>query len=159
MTKAEVDTWCETNKVKCDVKDTYSDTVENGNFISQSIDSEKVIYENDKIVITYSLGKEPTTEQKNALKKAESYSKNMNMSESGIYKQLTSQYGEGFSAEDTQYAIDHLDADYKANALAKAKSYQQNMSMSKNKIYDQLVSKYGEGFTAEEAQYAVDHLD
>ena len=40
MTKAEVDTWCETNKVKCDVKDTYSDTVENGNFISQSIDSE-----------------------------------------------------------------------------------------------------------------------
>lgn len=159
MTKAEVDTWCETNKVDCDIKDDYSDTVANGNFVSQSVDAERVIYENDKIVITYSLGKKPSTEQANALAKAESYSKYMNMSKANIYKQLTSEYGEGFSAEDAQYAIDNLVADYKANALAKAKSYQQNMNMSKSRIYDQLTSEYGEGFTAEEAQYAIDNLE
>ena len=80
------------------------------------------------------------------------------MSKSKIYNQLTSEYGEGFSKEEAQYAIDNLVADYKANALAKAKSYQENMHMSKSKIYDQLTSEYGEGFTAEEAQYAIDNL-
>ena len=83
----------------------------------------------------------------------------MNMSKKSIYDQLTSEYGEKFTAEEAQYAIDHLDADYKANALAKAKTYQQTMSMSKSAIYDQLVSEHGEKFTAEEAQYAIDHLD
>ena len=73
------------------------------------------------------------------------------MSKQGIYNQLTSEYGEGFTPEEAQYAIDHLQADYKANALEKAKSYQENMHMSKKNIYDQLVSEYGEKFTAEEA--------
>lgn len=81
----------------------------NGGFVSQSVDAERVIYENDKIVIIYSLGKKPTAEQSNALKKAESYSNLMHMSKAGIYKQLTSEYGEGFSAEDAQYAIDNLE--------------------------------------------------
>ena len=43
------------------------------------------------------------------LKKAESYSSTMHMSKKGIYKQLTSEYGEGFTDEEAQYAIDHLD--------------------------------------------------
>jgi len=83
----------------------------------------------------------------------------MHMSKQGIYDQLTSEYGEKFAAEDAQYAIDNMTADWNANALAKAKSYQETMSMSKSAIYDQLVSEYGEKFTAEEAQYAIDHLD
>lgn len=99
------------------------------------------------------------TEYKNALKKAESYSSMMHMSKQGIYDQLTSEYGEQFSAEAAQYAIDNLQADYKANALEKAKSYQDTMAMSPNAIYDQLVSEYGEKFTPEEAQYAIDNLN
>lgn len=99
-----------------------------------------------------------TNEQKSALKKAESYSKNMNMSKARIYHQLTSEYGEKFSPEAAQYAIDNLKADYKQNALKKAESYQKNMSMSPDRIYDQLISEYGEQFTPEEAQYAVDNL-
>lgn len=98
-------------------------------------------------------------EYQNALKKAEQYSDVMHMSKQGIYDQLTSEYGEGFPAEAAQYAIDNLDADYKANALEKAKSYYIDMSMSKDAVYDQLVSEYGEQFTAEEAQYAVDNLE
>ena len=59
----------------------------------------------------------------------------------------------------TQYAIDNLQADYKANALEKAKTYYYDMNMSKSGVYDQLISEYGEQFTAEEAQYAIDNLE
>lgn len=94
-----------------------------------------------------------------ALRKAGSYSSMMHMSKAGIYDQLTSQYGEKFSAEAAQYAIDNVAADWGANALAKAKSYQSQMSMSPEAIRDQLVSEYGEKFTPEEADYAVQHLN
>ena len=98
-------------------------------------------------------------EYMNALKKAESYSNNMNMSKNSIYHQLTSEYGENFSEDAAQFAIEHLQADYKANALAKAESYSSNMNMSKDRIYKQLISEHGEYFTEEEAQFAVDHLE
>ena len=81
------------------------------------------------------------------------------MSKQAIYDQLTSEYGEQFSEDAAQYAIDNMEADWKANALEKAKDYQENMNMSKNAIYDQLTSEYGEKFTAEEAQYAIDNLE
>ena len=94
-----------------------------------------------------------------ALGKAKSYNSWATMSKKRLYKQLTSQYGEKFTSDAAQYAIDHLDADYKSNALAKAKSYQKLLNKSKSAIYDQLVSSYGEEFTEEEAQYAIEHLD
>lgn len=97
-------------------------------------------------------------EYQSALKKADSYSSNMYMSKAGIYKQLVSEYGEDFSEEAAQYAIDNVEADWKENALQKAISYQDSMAMSPNAIYDQLISEYGESFTAEEAQYAIDNL-
>ena len=33
----------------------------------------------------------------------------MNMSKAGVYDQLTSEYGEKFTAEEAQYAIDNLE--------------------------------------------------
>lgn len=48
-------------------------------------------------------------EYRNALHKAENYSKMMHMSKQRIYDQLTSEYGEKFTAEEAQYAIDNLD--------------------------------------------------
>ena len=98
-------------------------------------------------------------EYRNALHKAENYSKMMHMSKQRIYDQLTSEYGEKFDAEAAQYAIDNIKGDYLEAALKSAKNYQETMSMSKDAIYDQLVSDYGEKFTAEEAQYAIDNLD
>lgn len=97
-------------------------------------------------------------EFKNALKKADSYANRMHMSESKLYDQLTSEYGEKFSPEAAQYAIENVNTDYNANALEKAKSYRESMAMSPDKIYDQLVSEYGEAFTPEQAQYAIDNL-
>ena len=81
----------------------------------------------------------------------------MHMSKKGIYNQLTSEV-EGFTDEAAQYAIDNVNADWKANALAKAKDYQESMSMSKQGVYNQLTSEI-EGFTEEEAQYAIDNLE
>ena len=83
----------------------------------------------------------------------------MHMSKKRIYKQLTSEYGEGFTAAEAQYAIDNIKADWNANALAPAKNYHETMSISNSAIYKQLISEYGEEFTKDEAQYAIDHLD
>jgi hypothetical protein len=98
-------------------------------------------------------------EYKSALSKATSYANVMNMSKVAVYDQLISEYGEKFSKEAAQYAIDNVKADWNANALAKAKSYQEKMSMSPSSIRDQLVSDYGEKFTADEADYAMKHLN
>lgn len=95
----------------------------------------------------------------NALRSAESYSNMMHMSKQGIYDQLTSEYGEQFTAEEAQYAIDNLTADYQKNALETARSYQDTMDMSLEAIRDQLISDYGEQFTIEEAEYAINNLN
>lgn len=102
---------------------------------------------------------EVPVEYKNALAKAKSYSDLMHMSKAGIYDQLVSEYGEKFSPEAAQYAIDNLQVDWNANALEKAKSYQETMQMSPEAIRDQLISEYGEKFTPEEADYAIQNLN
>lgn len=98
-------------------------------------------------------------EYRSALTKAESYSGMMSMSKAGVYDQLTSEYGEGFSAEAAQYAIDNINADWNANALEKARTYQDDMAMSPNAIHEQLTSDYGEQFTQSQADYAIEHLN
>ena len=125
---------------------------------SQSVTSDNT---SNKTEETKKESQEPSVpaDYKSALSKANSYAKNMHMSKVGVYDQLTSEYGEKFSAEAAQYAIDNVQADWNANALAKAKSYQSNMSMSPSAIRDQLVSEHGEKFTAEEADYAIAHLN
>ncbi|MDD3240664.1 MAG: Ltp family lipoprotein [Lachnospira sp.] len=97
-------------------------------------------------------------EYKTALNKAKQYSDTMHMSKQGLYNQLTSEYGEKYTPEAAQYAVDNLDVNWSENALKKAQTYQTEMSMSPAAIYDQLISEYGEQFTAEEAQYAIDNL-
>lgn len=49
------------------------------------------------------------TEYKNALKKAETYSKTMHMSKEGVRDQLVSEYGEKFTQEEADYAINNLE--------------------------------------------------
>lgn len=99
------------------------------------------------------------TEYKSALNKATTYANTMNMSKKGVYDQLVSSYGEKFTPEAAQYAIDNVKADWNANALAKAKTYQDTMNMSPASIRSQLTSAYGEKFTEAEASYAIEHLN
>lgn len=92
-----------------------------------------------------------------ALKSAETYLSFAGMSKQGLYDQLTSEYGDKFSAEAAQYAVDNINADWNEQALKSAKTYQE-MNMSPAAIYDQLISEHGEKFTAEQAQWAIDNL-
>ncbi|RFA22131.1 Ltp family lipoprotein [Subtercola boreus] len=100
-----------------------------------------------------------SAEYKSALRSATNYSEILHLSKARLYDQLTSEYGEKFSAEAAQYAVDNVQADWNANALATAKNYQNEMSMSPEGIRDQLTSEYGEKFTADEADYAITHLN
>lgn len=102
--------------------------------------------------------KDVPTEYKSALKSAKTYSDMMHMSKQGIYDQLTSEYGDKFTAEAAQYAVDNLEADYNTNALKSAETYQETMNMSPAAIRDQLISEYGDKFTEEEADYAIANL-
>ena len=47
--------------------------------------------------------------QASALAKARSYRDTMHMARGAIYDQLVSEYGEQFTPEEAQYAMDHLD--------------------------------------------------
>ena len=134
-----------------------STTVDNGTTeIEQSVSQEQ---STEKDVAVEKVEENIPTEYKSALRQAETYSEMMHMSKSGIYDQLTSEYGGQFTAEAAQYAIDNVEANWKENALKSAQTYQETMAMSPNAIYDQLVSEYGGQFTAEEAQYAIDNLE
>ena len=50
----------------------------------------------------------------NALLKANDYSNTMYMSKAAIYDQLISEYGERFTPEEAQYAVDNMTADWNA---------------------------------------------
>ena len=135
-----------------------SGTAGSGQEVIQNQISEENVTVEEKVEDATPVEEDVPTEYKSALRKAKSYSDTMNMSKAGLYDQLTSEYGEKFTAEAAQYAIDNVEADWKENALKKAKSYSNTMDMSKAGVYDQLISEYGEKFTAEEAQYAIDNL-
>lgn len=125
--------------------------------------SETVASKDENIITDNEIAEEPEDESvpkeyRSALNKAKSYSDMMHMSKQGIYDQLTSEYGEQFTTEAAQYAVDNVDADWNYNALKKAENYSDTMYMSKQAIFDQLVSEYGEKFTEDEAQYAIDNI-
>ena len=98
-------------------------------------------------------------EYRSALNQADTYANSMNLSKQGLYDQLVSEFGGQFKPEAAQYAIDNVNADWKANALAQAKTYQNDMSLSPAAVRDQLASEHGGQFTAEEANYAIEHLN
>lgn len=88
---------------------------------------------------------ELTLAQKNALGKAEQYIANMPFSRTGLIGQM--EY-EGFTTEESTWAVDTLGADWNAQAGLKAKQYLDNMSFSREALYEQLVY---EGFSDAEA--------
>lgn len=93
-----------------------------------------------------------------ALDSARSYLELGSFSKKGLYEQLSSSAGEGFSASQAQYAVDHVGADWKKEAVEAARSYLQQGSFSRSALIEQLSSSAGEGFTYEEALYAVNKV-
>lgn len=93
-----------------------------------------------------------------ALQSAESYLAMGGFSKQGLYEQLSSSAGEGFTPTEAQYAVDHVDADWNQEAVQAARSYLQTSPMSRAELIDQLSSSAGEGFTYEQALYAVNKV-
>lgn len=158
MTESEVRTWCKNNNIICNTTSVYSDTVSKDKFISQSVKAGEIIKEDGFVKIKFSKGKRPEYSKDELVKKAESYSKNFNMSKNGLYKQLTSEYGDALTEEEANYAIENANIDWKKEALEQAKVYKKK-DMKTFDIYSRLTSAGGDQFTEEEAQYAVNHLN
>ena len=97
-------------------------------------------------------------EYEQALKSAQNYVDALHFSRQGLKQQLTSEYGSGFSEEAAEYALKHVDVDYKEEAVEAAQSYLDAMSFSRQELKQQLTSEYGSGFTEEEAEYALDQV-
>ena len=97
-------------------------------------------------------------EYEQALKSAQNYVDTLHFSRQGLKQQLTSEYGSGFSEEAAEYALEHVDVDYKEEAVEAAQSYLDAMSFSRQELKQQLTSEYGSGFTEEEAEYALDQV-
>lgn len=92
-----------------------------------------------------------TTEQKNALRSAETYLKYGAFSYEGLISQL--EY-EKYSADAAKYAADHCGADWTAQALKSAQTYLTYSNFSYTGLIKQL--QY-EKFTKEQAVHAADH--
>lgn len=150
MTEHEILTWCYENNLNCSIKREYSDLIAKDKYIKQSVNANEQVAENTKITITFSLGKEPTVSQQNAVKKAKSYLNFMSFSRKGLIEQL--EY-EGFSNEDAIYGVDHVEVDWNEQAVKKAKSYLSFSAFSRKGLIEQL--EY-EGFTHEQAVYGVE---
>lgn len=108
LSQTDAQAWCDQNGFQLSKEEDFSDSIAQGGFISQSPQAGTQIEKGSTVTVHYLKGKEPTMEDKNALAKAESYSSMMHMSKAAIYDQLTSSYGEKFTAEEAQYAVDHL---------------------------------------------------
>lgn len=91
-----------------------------------------------------------TMGQKNALKSAQSYLRYSAFSYSGLISQL--EY-EGYSTEDSTYAVDNCGADWSEQAAKCARQYLDYSSFSRDGLIDQL--EY-EGFTYDQAVYGVE---
>ncbi|WP_260317365.1 Ltp family lipoprotein [Streptococcus parasanguinis] len=88
-----------------------------------------------------------------AYEEAKSWSKK-HLSKEQIKIYLT-KYGNSYSEDATQYALNKLNVDWKEQALLRAKSYQK-FHYSKNKLVEQLINI--DKFTQEEADYAIEHV-
>jgi colicin import membrane protein len=95
---------------------------------------------------------ELTLSQENALRSAKSYLDYTAFSKSGLVKQLEF---EEYSAEDAEFAVNHIEVDWNAQAVQAGKDYLDYSSFSRNGLIDQL--KF-DGFTTEQATYAVDEI-
>ncbi|MDR2975561.1 MAG: PASTA domain-containing protein [Propionibacteriaceae bacterium] len=117
---------------------------------AQGVAPDAMISFNDTLVIT--TRPEATTSQKQAEKQARSYLKHSAFSRSGLIHQL--EY-EGYSTEDSTYAVDGCNVDWNEQADKQAASYLKHSSFSRSSLIHQL--EY-EGYSTEQATHGVDSV-
>jgi uncharacterized lipoprotein YddW (UPF0748 family) len=94
---------------------------------------------------------------RNALATAHDYVDGQDFSKEGLYDQLHSRYGEGFSAKAARYGVNHVHANWSKEALGAATSYVHSGDFSKAGLHDQLTSD-SEQYTDGQADYALKHV-
>ncbi len=97
-----------------------------------------------------------TIPQQQAIASAESYlSDGQGFSKLGLIGQLSSAYGEGFSKPLAQFAVSHMEVNWRHQAVISARGYMTSQpGWSYSGLVDQLSSPYGENFTLGQARYA-----
>ena len=93
--------------------------------------------------------KPPTMGERNALMKAQMYLEMAGFSKKGLREQLTF---EGFTRQETDYAVKYCEADWDEQAARKATMYLEMTAFSRRGLIEQLQF---EGFTREQAEYGV----
>ncbi|GAA1595014.1 Ltp family lipoprotein [Kribbella karoonensis] len=104
---------------------------------------------------TTKTGPKLTAGQEQAIGSAQSYLAYQAFSRKGLIKQLSSDYGEGFSVKDATFAVDYLKVNWNEQAAKKAKEYLQMQHFSRKGLIHQLESSYGEQFSHAQAVYGV----
>jgi hypothetical protein len=99
-----------------------------------------------------------TVSQDQAIGSARDYLALQGFSRTGLIKQLSSDYGDGFSQADAIFAVNHLGADWNAQAVRSAKEYLSFQHFSRAGLIQQLSSSYGDGYTLAQATYAANHV-
>jgi hypothetical protein len=101
-----------------------------------------------------------TPTQQQAVEAAQQYlNGGEGFSAEGLLQQLTSSYGNGFSAPDAQFAINYLNPNWDAQAVEAAQGYMTTEpGWSQSSLEQQLTSTYGSGFTQAQADYAVNKV-
>lgn len=81
------------------------------------------------------------------------------LSKKQLYADLTNKNTENFKPKEAEYALDHVDIDWKDMALKVAQKKYASDGYSKVRLFNTLSSPYVDYFTEEETQYAVDHVN
>ena len=95
--------------------------------------------------------------QANAVRSAENYLSFTHFSRSGLIKQLSSEFGDGYATGDATAAVDSLVIDWDAQAVGKAREYLDLSGFSCLGLVNQLASD-AEGFTYEQAKHGATEI-
>lgn len=80
-------------------------------------------------------------------------------SESQLREELVNEYGEVYTEDAADYALNNIDADWNAEALEAAESYIRHSHYSYDGLIHQLSSPSSNDYTAEQARYAADNVE
>lgn len=94
-----------------------------------------------------------------ALIYAEERLETQHFSESELLEDLTSEYGEVYSQNAAEYAVENVDVDWNEEALEAAESYVEHSHFSYDGLHHQLTAESADNYTDEQARYAVDNVD
>lgn len=94
-----------------------------------------------------------TGPQENAVRSAKQYLSFQGFSRSGLIRQLSSTYGDGYDVADATVAVDSLNIDWNQQAARSAQQYLSFQGFSCTGLINQLSSSAGDGYTESEAYY------